>query len=162
LDLRIQQFGRRANDYALRNFLRLLIWFRRVLLQDAVVIYQSHPSCAIFGFAPFNTPTFKLFADQAPSVITDAEKKASEALRNLPEHVVQSVRGVVMDVGMAQRQQNDEIQNLKNAFESKMASLESVLALALGSKKNRKPGQSGKLFIMSRYRLYESYMHIFH
>jgi hypothetical protein len=143
LDQRCQQIGRRAADYALRNFLRLLVWFRRVLLQDAAVIYHSHPSCQIFCFAPFNTPTFKQFAATAPLVIIEAEQAASVALQNLPENMVCSVRGIITDVNMAQRQQNDEMQELKNTVESEMSSIRDMLALALGSRQGRKPNQKG-------------------
>jgi hypothetical protein len=91
LDICVQHLGRRANDYALWNFLSVLVWFRQVLLQDAALIYNSHPSCKIFTFPPFNTPEFKLFSDRAPVVIANAERDASIALQNLPEHVINSV-----------------------------------------------------------------------
>ena len=91
LDQRIQNTGRCAADYALCNFLRLLVWFRRVLMQDAAVIYHSHPSCQIFDFAPFNTPTFKQFSAAAPIAIVEAEQAASIALQNLPENMVCTV-----------------------------------------------------------------------
>jgi len=149
LDLRVQQIGRRANDYTLRNFLLLLVWFRRVLLQDAAVIYHSHPSCQIFGFAPFNTPAFKQFSAAAPASIVEAEQAASVALQNLPEHMVRSVRGIITDVNMSQRQQSNEMQELKNTVANEMSSIKDMLSLALGSKKRgRKPNQKGWLLTM--------------
>ena len=148
LDLRVCQIGRRAADYALRNFLRLLLWFRRVLLQDAAIIYHSCPGCHIFGFAPFNTPVFKQFSATAPATIIDAEQAASVALQNLPEHVVRSVRGIVTDVNMSQRQQNEEMQELKSTVMSEMNSIKDMLALALRSKQGRKLNQKG-LFLIS-------------
>jgi hypothetical protein len=144
LDIRVQRLGRRANDYALRNFLSVLVWFRRVLLQDAALIYSSHPSCKIFTFPPFNTPEFKLFSDRAPIAIANAERDASIALQNLPEHVINSVRGIITDVGLAQQLQNNQLEEFKNTFTSKMSGLESMLALALGSKRQgRKPSKNG-------------------
>jgi hypothetical protein len=149
LDLRVQQIGRRANDYALRNFLLLLVWFRRVLLQDAAVIYHSHPSCQIFGFAPFNTTAFKQFSAAAPASIVEAEQAASIALQNLPEHMVRSVRGIITDVNMSQHQQSNEMQELKNTVANEMSSIKDMLALALGSKQGRKPNQKGQFLTLS-------------
>ena len=60
-------------------------------MQDAAVIYHSHPSCQIFDFAPFNTPAFKQFSAAAPIAIVEAEQAASIALQNLPENMVCTV-----------------------------------------------------------------------
>ena len=143
LEQRVQQIGRCAADYVLRNFLHLLTWFRRVLLQDAAVIYHSHPSCQIFGFASFNTPTFKQFSATASTAIVEAEQVASTALQNLPENMVCTVRGIVTDVNMAQRQQNNEMQELKTTFTREMYGIKNMLAFALGSKQGRKLNQKG-------------------
>jgi hypothetical protein len=91
LDSRVQCIGRCANDYALRNFLWVLLWFQRVLLQDAALIYHSHPSCKIFDFVPFNTLAFKHFSNSAPGLIANVEKEAAATLQGLPEHIVQTV-----------------------------------------------------------------------
>ena len=144
LDARIQHIGRRANDYALQNFLSVLVWFRQVLLQDAALIYNSHPSYKIFTFPPFNTSEFKLFSDNAPVAITNAEKEASVTLQNLPEHLVNSVRGIITDFSLVQQMQNNQLEEFKNTFTSKISGLESMLALAIGSKRQgRKPSKNG-------------------
>jgi hypothetical protein len=45
---------------------------------------------------------------------------------------------------LAQQLQNNQLEEFKNAFTSKMSSLESMLALALGSKRQgRKPSKNG-------------------
>jgi hypothetical protein len=49
---------------------------------------------------------------------------------------------------MSQRQQNEEMQELKSTVTSEMNSIKDMLALALGSKQGRKPNQKG-LFLTS-------------
>ena len=45
--------GHAGRDIALKGFLRLLVWLRRVLIQDAAVLFTKDPTCPIFGFPPF-------------------------------------------------------------------------------------------------------------
>ena len=53
--------GRRGQDNALSALLDLLVYFRRVLLQDAAVFFAMYPSFPIFKFSPFNSVLFQQF-----------------------------------------------------------------------------------------------------
>ncbi|THH17357.1 hypothetical protein EW146_g3440 [Bondarzewia mesenterica] len=84
-----------ATDLALQQFLRVLIWFRRVLLQDAAIIISRHgPDFSIFHFPPFNTPAFRSFAADSSQTITNAESAAEQAFRNVPAELAKGVRWV--------------------------------------------------------------------
>ena len=57
LDAR-QRENRRNKDIALEQFLGLLVWLRRVLVQDLAVLSSQYPGCAILKYAPFNALIF--------------------------------------------------------------------------------------------------------
>ena len=48
-------------DLAAQAFLRVLDWFRTILLQDAVELRQCYPDSPLWSHAPFNTPEFHTF-----------------------------------------------------------------------------------------------------
>lgn len=94
-----------AKDIALKGFLGLLLWLRRVLIQDCAVLYSQYPNCAMFRFAPFNTLSFRAFAQTSAGVIARAEEEARRALQNLPEHVAATFRGLTTDIKLDQESQ---------------------------------------------------------
>ncbi|KAF8257779.1 hypothetical protein EI94DRAFT_1418266, partial [Lactarius quietus] len=57
-----QASGSQADDIALKQLLRLLVWLRCVLLQDCAVLYAKYPSCPMFRYSPFDSPAFCQFA----------------------------------------------------------------------------------------------------
>lgn len=59
----------RCQDFALRNFLGVLRWFRTVLLQDAALLYTHNSTCAMWNYAPFNQPEFRSFASASTNII---------------------------------------------------------------------------------------------
>jgi len=78
-----------ANDMALKQFLRLLLWLRRVFLQDAAVLFSQHPTCPIFQqHSIFHSTAFHVFAESAHSTLADAEERARLALERLPDHLI--------------------------------------------------------------------------
>ena len=54
---RVEAHGNKAVDYMLRHFLELLQLLRKVILQDAAVLYSNYPDFPIWGYAPFDTRT---------------------------------------------------------------------------------------------------------
>ena len=48
-------------DLAAQAFLKVLDWFRTVLLQDAVELRRFYPESPLWSHAPFNTPEFRTF-----------------------------------------------------------------------------------------------------
>jgi hypothetical protein len=122
LQTRFRQDGHKSNDMALRNFLRLLIDFRLVILQDAAVLYSRYPDISLFKFEPFNTPTFKEFAALSITRIDEAEKAARLHYQNLPEHFAASLRGVMQTSEIERKQTEaamlDHITSLTNVVQS--------------------------------------------
>jgi hypothetical protein len=92
-----------ARDYALKNFLSLLIWFRRILLQDAAVLSTQHPKAPFLQYAPFNTVEFHQFAAVSTAVISRAEDSARLALEHLPDKYAQTFRGLVQGITLEQQ-----------------------------------------------------------
>jgi hypothetical protein len=87
-----EHVNRLAKDIALRQFLTT---FRRILIQDMAVLYTQTPDAPIFKTAPFNLITFCEFAATSTAAIHLAEEAAQLAFQNLPEHLVESMRGAL-------------------------------------------------------------------
>lgn len=102
LQQREHDLGRAGRDIALKGFLQLLTWLRRVLLQDAAVLFTLRPSCPIFGFAPFRSQAFHDFALKSTQVIQQANEDSQLALRHLPHQYAQSMQGFVLTTRLAQ------------------------------------------------------------
>lgn len=100
-----QASSSKSVDIALKQFLRLLIWLRRVLLQDCAILFSKYPSCPMFRYPPFNSPTFHQFAATSLSVVDHAEEEVHHALKNLPEHVATTFRGLASGIKMDQHSQ---------------------------------------------------------
>jgi hypothetical protein len=128
----------RSSDIALRQFLRLLLWLRRVLLQDCAVLYSKYPSCGMFRYAPFNTFTFRDFATNSSAVIARAEEDARYALQNLPDNIVTSFRGLATDIKMDQQAQRIKSDARWQAIESQMNEMSSTLGMIAGAKASKK------------------------
>ncbi|KAF4609718.1 hypothetical protein D9613_011981 [Agrocybe pediades] len=101
LQQRIDEYGlSRAKDNTLTSFLSLLLFLRRVLLQDSAVLYSKHPELSIFQVAPFNTTQFREFSATASSVMAQAETKVQLQLQNLPQDMADIMRASLMKSAM--------------------------------------------------------------
>jgi len=90
---RIACIGRVAKDEALFYFLALLKYLRKVLLQDAGVLFSKYPSIPLFQFPPFDSEAFKSFSASSAQIIETAESDARQNLKNLPEQYATSIQG---------------------------------------------------------------------
>ncbi|KAJ3741059.1 hypothetical protein EV360DRAFT_76778 [Lentinula raphanica] len=97
LAARRDQHGKRAEDYALIQFLKLLLFLRRVLLQDAAILFTDFPNSFIFSIAPFDSSVFRDWASSASSVVERAESCAREQFENLPNYLVGTLRGIMVN-----------------------------------------------------------------
>ncbi|KAJ7185140.1 hypothetical protein GGX14DRAFT_409316 [Mycena pura] len=95
--------NRQTEDYALKQFLEMLIWLRTVLVQDAAVLYADHSDAAFFNSPPFHSPSFRTFAQTSRAVIKKAEADAALQLKNLPQHIARTFGGMVTQLNMEQR-----------------------------------------------------------
>jgi len=86
---------RNALDLALKEFLKLMLWLRLVLIQDAAVLLPLIPNAALFRYPPFNSPAFAAFSAHSVSAITTAEENARLALDKLPSQVSSSLGGLL-------------------------------------------------------------------
>jgi hypothetical protein len=123
-----------ANDMALKQFLQLLIWLRRVLLQDAAVLFSHNPTCPIFQHPIFQTAAFHRFSATSQLALAKAEERARLAFRNLPDNLVRSLRGVLADMRMEQQQDREKHHLQLAAIDKRFNKLESLLESLAGSK----------------------------
>lgn len=128
----------RSSNIALRQFLRLLLWLWRVLLQDCAVLYSKYPSCGMFCYTPFNTSAFRDFAANSSAVITRAEEDARYALQNLPNNIVTSFWGLATDIKMDQQAQRIASDARWQAIESQMNEMSRTLGMIAGAKGSKK------------------------
>ena len=77
-------------DYMLRHFLELLQLLRRVILQDAAVLYSKYPNFPIWDFPPFDSTIFRNFAADSNSLLIQAEADCKQQLESLPQTVATS------------------------------------------------------------------------
>jgi hypothetical protein len=131
-----------ANDMALKQFLRLLIWLRRVLIQDAAILFTHNPTCPIFRHSIFRSAVFHRFAAASQAVLAEAEEKARLAFKNLPDHLVRSLRGVLADTRMEQQQDREEHHLQLTAMDERFGRVERLLENLVGSKgRGRRSGE---------------------
>lgn len=82
-------------DLALVGFLRLKIWLRTVIIQDAALLYPCLPSCAIFKYTPFNTPAFAHFAAHFSHDVDRLTNDYEQRVKSLPQVFAEAVRGIM-------------------------------------------------------------------
>ena len=121
--------SRPSRDIALKQFLRLLVWLRMVLIQDCAMLYAQFPSCPIFNFAPFTYLSFITFSHNAAAVIATAEENARLAFHNLPDHMARSMHGYAADLQMKQDQNHIKICEELQKLQEQNARLELTLAM---------------------------------
>jgi hypothetical protein len=136
-----------SNDMALKQFLRLLIWLRKVLIQDAAILFTQDPNCPIFQYSVFRSASFRTFAAGSQLALADAEEKARLAFENLPGHLVRSLRGVLTDTRMEQQQDREEHRLQLSAMEERFTRVEVLLETLVGSKGRRRGGKTGERFL---------------
>lgn len=95
-------------DIALKQFLSVLAVFHTVLLQDGAVLYSRYPWLPVFQFHPFNTPQFHAFASQSVQQVASAEEASHLAFQNLPQHLIASLQGIVINLSLEQQAQQAE------------------------------------------------------
>ena len=122
-------------DIALRQFLAILLWFRLVLLQDAALLFGTHPELPMFHFKPFNTQHFRDYAAEALQAVARAEVQARTAFHNLPEHLVCSLKGLVTSMTLDQQVQCAENEALRAEVRRHMEVQSALLAELQASSK---------------------------
>jgi Centromere DNA-binding protein complex CBF3 subunit, domain 2 len=132
LNVRAQE-NRCSKDIALRQFLKLLLWLRSVLLQDAAVLYSLYPHSRLFSYRPFNTKPFREFAISSVAIIAHAESEARLAYENMPEHLVASLRGSYAELLMEQRREQEENTRQLQALGEQYTKVEGLLSQLLES-----------------------------
>lgn len=121
-----------SDDIALKQFLRLLLWLRRVLLQDCAILMAKYPSCPLFQHPPFNSPVFQQFSSSALSVVDKAEEEARHALKNLPDNIAASFRGLATDIKMDQHSQRIDTAARLDALDSQLDQVKGLLQQLIG------------------------------
>jgi hypothetical protein len=140
-----------ANDMALKQFLQLLIWLHKVLLQDAVVLFMQDPTFPIFHHSIFQSTTFHTFAAASQLALADAEEKARLAFEHLPDHLIRSLRGVLANTRMEQQQDREEHHRQLSAMDERFLRVKTLLgtlagARGCGQQQRGKAGEMGSQF----------------
>ncbi|KAK6974833.1 hypothetical protein R3P38DRAFT_3479541 [Favolaschia claudopus] len=109
-----------ARDIALRQFFKLLVWFRTVILQDAALLYKQYPDAPLFKYAPFSTVLFQQFSAASVQRIKEVESTGNLALKNLPQNLVRGFQGALAGVSLAHRAERDETRVYIERLESQI------------------------------------------
>jgi hypothetical protein len=104
----------------------------------------------MFHYPPFNTPTFRNFAATSLSVVDRAEEEVRHALKNLPEHVAATFRGLATDIKMDQHSQRADTEARWDAVDGRLDHLTGLLQMLVGSKSSKggrkAKAKTGKVF----------------
>ena len=139
LQERRQSIGKNGEDYALKHFLHLLIRFRRIILQDAAVLFSKYPESPFFNFAPFNSPEFRAWASTSTRIIEAAVKKSPHQLEQLPEAIAASFNGVMTTHNIQQEKVMEEYRRDREENNRRLAGMEALMhASLLGTKRQRR------------------------
>ncbi|PBK65749.1 hypothetical protein ARMSODRAFT_978191 [Armillaria solidipes] len=103
LQQRHMTHGHVADNFALDQFLSILIKFHIILLQDAAMLYVTHCTLALFNFHPFNISVFHEWADLSSAIVANAEAAACHQFLTLPDHYARSLRGMMTTINMEQQ-----------------------------------------------------------
>lgn len=102
----MEKHHRAAQDNALASFLEVLVYLRRVLLQDVAALVISHGSnLSLLKYKPFNSPAFAEFIEVSRFIIEKAESEAREQLKNLPDAIAQSFSGALESLKIEQQKE---------------------------------------------------------
>lgn len=107
----LDSYGPKASDYALNNFLTLLIELQTVLLQDAAVLYVEYLDHHLWQYPPFNSTAFREFDLSSTVLMEVAAAAARHQLEALPQIVKESLKGIVQTMYMQQDQVALKIEN---------------------------------------------------
>ena len=133
--------NRYTEDYALRHFLRLLIFLRKIIIQDAALLFALCPNANIWTYFPFSDPQFHAFAASAPLVIRQAEEKARQAFRHVPDYLANGIRTVTTGIMVDQRQFHGRTQGQLEQMDNRMVKLEEMITQLTDSQKPRRKRQ---------------------
>lgn len=139
---RLEAKGRLATDICLKNFLALLVKLRRVLLQDAAVLYAKYPGCAVFGHAPFNMEEFRVFSGMSASIIEEAEQKSQLEWPGLPDTLQSALRGALHSVHIGLERDSQTMYQHQLRVEERLGAIDALVQMQFASKAQRKHAQS--------------------
>ncbi len=111
LEEREHRLGRPAQDIALRQFLHLLVWLRRVLLQDVAMLFSQKPACPVFQFPLFHSTSFRSFAEHSQKIVAQAIEDTHLNAQNLPDQFVASVQGAMASVQLNQDARMEQLEH---------------------------------------------------
>lgn len=136
---RRQELGKRGEDIALKNLLSLLIHLRVIILQDAAVLSVKYPDCAFFQQPPFSTLAFRDWASSAATVIDNAEEQSRLRLEVFPEHVVQSLRGILNEGHITQQLESQATQTRQHQIQAELNEMKGLLEALVPLASRRRP-----------------------
>ena len=135
---RQREHGLVASDIALEHFLKMLIWLRRVIVQDAAVLAIKYLSCQLFTHPPFNTPLFHSFVVGSSKTLHDAEDEARARLTILPDAIASSFRGIISNQTIQAKRDHGINQQAFADVNQRLNLLTSLVSASMGSSTRKK------------------------
>ncbi|KAN0134511.1 hypothetical protein V8E53_007657 [Lactarius tabidus] len=98
------------------------------------ILCAKYPSCPMFCHPPFDSPSFRQFASSSLSVVDQAKEEARHALKNLPDNIAATFRGLATDMKMDQHSQRLDSVARWDAVDSWLDQVTDLLHQFIGSK----------------------------
>src|SRR6266404_3905572 len=123
------RLGCPAQDITLRQFLHLLVWLRRVLLQDVAMLFSQKPACPVFQFPLFRSTSFRSFAECSQKIVAQAIEDAHLNAQNLPDQFVASVQGVMASVQLNQDARMEQLEHSLAGLQEQVTQMEGMMGV---------------------------------
>jgi predicted nucleic acid-binding protein len=134
-----------AIDLALDSFLKAVVWFRSVLLQDLAVLKGKYPSAPIFSFHPFNTSSFETYASTLAEDVAEAEAAKGQEFSDLPASISDALSAAVAQVVGKMNEHFVKLSTIQLQLrEEQQDTTDAVLGLTVGKvrKRSREAGNT--------------------
>ncbi|KAE8238895.1 hypothetical protein A4X13_0g8335 [Tilletia indica] len=107
-------------DFALRDFLHTLIWFRTIILQDAAFLINETSAAWLWANEPiFSDPAFTAFAASIMAESANLDNIAEKQLGEMPEKLAGGVKAMMKEqVAESARQHNELLEVIHRQSEA--------------------------------------------
>jgi hypothetical protein len=104
------------------------------------VLYKQNPLASIFTYAPFDSQCFRTFAEESSAAIHAAEEAARLAFKNLLQHLIASMQGILATQNLAFECKRQQYQVEMRGMQTQLGDMKALLQVIAGSKRTKTQG----------------------
>lgn len=122
-----------------------------VLIQDAAILFKEDPHSFLWKYPPFCTIEFHCFSEFAHQRITEIKEEHALAVKNLPNVMMETMKGIMDHNSHKQAQLHDQQSEEIRGLREDVSKLKDKLAMVLEPQRRprRSTRKAGKKFLIS-------------